>query len=60
GHRVVHGGERFAASVWITDDVLQAIYDNVPLAPLHNPPNIQGIEAIKALLPDIPQVGVFD
>ena len=60
GHRVVHGGEQFAGSVRITDDVLQAIYDNVPLAPLHNPPNIQGIEAIKALLPETPQVGVFD
>jgi acetate kinase len=60
GHRVVHGGEKFAGSVRITGEVLQAIYDNVPLAPLHNPPNIQGIEAIKALLPDIPQVGVFD
>jgi len=60
GHRVVHGGERFAASVLITEEVLQAINDNVPLAPLHNPPNIQGIEAIRALLPDIPQVAVFD
>ena len=60
GHRVVHGGEQFAGSVRITDEVLQAIYDNVPLAPLHNPPNIQGIEAIRALLPDLPQVGVFD
>ena len=60
GHRVVHGGEQFAGSVRITGEVLQAIYDNVPLAPLHNPPNIQGIEAIEALLPEIPQVGVFD
>lgn len=60
GHRVVHGGERFASSVLITDEVLQALYDNIPLAPLHNPPNIQGIEAVKALLPDVPQVGVFD
>ena len=60
GHRVVHGGEQFAASVRITAEVLQALYDNVPLAPLHNPPNIQGIEAISALLPDTPQVGVFD
>jgi acetate kinase len=60
GHRVVHGGERFAGSVRITDEVLQALYDNVPLAPLHNPPNIQGIEAMAALLPDLPQVGVFD
>ena len=60
GHRVVHGGEQFAGSVRITDEVIQALYDNVPLAPLHNPPNIQGIEAVMALLPDLPQVGVFD
>ena len=60
GHRVVHGGEQFAASVRLSDEVLQALYDNVPLAPLHNPPNIQGIEAVTALLPDAPQVGVFD
>jgi acetate kinase len=60
GHRVVHGGEQFAGSVRITGQVLQALYDNVPLAPLHNPPNIQGIEAVTALLPDVPQVGVFD
>ena len=60
GHRVVHGGERFAASVRISDEVLQALRENVPLAPLHNPPNIQGIEAVTALLPDVPQVGVFD
>jgi acetate kinase len=60
GHRVVHGGERFASSVRLNDQVLQALYDNVPLAPLHNPPNIQGIEAVTALLPDAPQVGVFD
>ncbi len=60
GHRVVHGGERFAGSVRITGEVLQAIYSNIALAPLHNPPNIQGIEAITALLPDLPQVAVFD
>ncbi len=60
GHRVVHGGERFAGSVRVTEDVLQALYDNIPLAPLHNPPNIQGIEAVAALLPNVPQVGVFD
>jgi acetate kinase len=60
GHRVVHGGERFAASVRINADVMDALFDNVPLAPLHNPPNIQGIEAVTALLPDIAQVGVFD
>lgn len=60
GHRVVHGGEQFARSVRITGEVLQALYDNVPLAPLHNPPNIQGIEAVTALLPHVPQVSVFD
>ncbi len=60
GHRVVHGGERFAASVRIDDEVLEALYENIPLAPLHNPPNIQGIEAVAALLPQVPQVGVFD
>jgi acetate kinase len=60
GHRVVHGGEQFASSVRIDGDVMHALYDNVPLAPLHNPPNIQGIEAVTALLPDVPQVGVFD
>jgi len=60
GHRVVHGGEQFAGSVRITGAVLQAVHDNIALAPLHNPPNIQGIEAMAALLPDLPQVGVFD
>jgi acetate kinase len=60
GHRVVHGGERFASSVRIDGEVMDALYANVPIAPLHNPPNIQGIEAVTALLPDIPQVGVFD
>ena len=60
GHRVVHGGERFAESVQINAEVMQALVDNIPLAPLHNPPNIQGIEAVTALLPEVPQVGVFD
>lgn len=60
GHRVVHGGEQFAESVLITEQVLQAIRDNIPLAPLHNPANIQGIEAMQSLLPGIPQVAVFD
>ncbi len=60
GHRVVHGGEQFAESVLISDEVMIALYANVPLAPLHNPPNIQGIEAIRSLLPDLPQVAVFD
>jgi acetate kinase len=60
GHRVVHGGERFAQSVQITGEVMDALYANIPLAPLHNPPNIQGIEAVAALLPQVPQVAVFD
>lgn len=60
GHRVVHGGEKFAASVMIDDEVMKALYDNIELAPLHNPPNIQGIEAVTELLPNVPQVGVFD
>jgi len=60
GHRVVHGGETFSGSVLITDQVLKALKDNIELAPLHNPPNIKGIEAVKELLPDIPQCGVFD
>jgi len=60
GHRVVHGGERFASSVRIDQEVMQALYDHVDLAPLHNPPNIMGIEAVAAVLPDVPQVGVFD
>ncbi|MBN2430977.1 MAG: acetate kinase [Acidobacteria bacterium] len=59
GHRVVHGGETFSGSVLITDKVVQTLKDNIQLAPLHNPPNIQGIEAAMALL-DVPMVGVFD
>jgi acetate kinase len=60
GHRVVHGGERFASSVKITDEVIEEIQANAFLAPLHNPPNIQGIKAAMELLPDVIQVGVFD
>jgi len=60
GHRVVHAGEKFASSVLITKDVIDALEECVPLAPLHNPANLQGIEAILDVLPDIPQVGVFD
>ncbi|HEX3073667.1 MAG TPA: acetate kinase, partial [Ignavibacteriales bacterium] len=60
GHRVVHGGETFSGSVLITDQVLQALKDNIELAPLHNPPNIKGIEAVKKLMPAVPQCGVFD
>ena len=60
GHRLVHGGEKFKSSVLITDEVIQKMEECIDLAPLHNPPNLKGIYSIKALLPDIPQVGVFD
>lgn len=60
GHRVVHGGEDFSRSTIIDDDVLQAIERNCELAPLHNPPNLTGIMACRELLPDVPQVAVFD
>ncbi|HOT02195.1 MAG TPA: acetate kinase, partial [Acidobacteriota bacterium] len=60
GHRVVHGGETFTGSVRITDAVVQTLKDNIQLAPLHNPPNIVGIEAAMAILPNVPMVGVFD
>ncbi len=60
GHRVVHGGEAFAESVIIDDEVMKAINDNVEIAPLHNPPNIIGIEACKEIMGDIPMVAVFD
>ncbi|MDD3751446.1 MAG: acetate/propionate family kinase, partial [Tissierellia bacterium] len=60
GHRVVHGGEKFACSVVINDEVIDTMKENIGLAPLHNPPNIIGIEACKEILPDVPMVGVFD
>jgi acetate kinase len=60
GHRVVHGGETFSDSVLITEDVMKVLKENIELAPLHNPPNIKGIEAIKSHLPGVPQVAVFD
>ena len=60
GHRVVHGAEHFKSSVLITDEVIKVMESCVDLAPLHNPPNLKGIYAMKALLPDVPQVGVFD
>ena len=60
GHRVVHGGEKFASSIVIDDEVMDALHDSIDLAPLHNPPNIMGIEACKELMPDTPMVGVFD
>ena len=60
GHRVVHAGEKFACSVKITDEVVKALEECVQLAPLHNPPNLLGIEACKQLMPETPMVGVFD
>ena len=60
GHRVVHGGEHYADSVLIDDEVMKVIDECSELAPLHNPPNIAGIEACKALMPDTPMVAVFD
>ncbi|SCL66206.1 acetate kinase [Micromonospora citrea] len=60
GHRVVHGGKRFGEPVLVDDAVLAAIRDLIPLAPLHNPANLTGIEVALAALPDVPQVAVFD
>lgn len=60
GHRVVHAGEKYAGSVLITDDVIKALEECIDLAPLHNPANLQGIAACKALMPNTPMVGVFD
>jgi len=60
GHRVVHGGEKYAESVLIDEDVMKALDDFVKLAPLHNPPNIIGINACKELMPNTPMVAVFD
>ncbi len=60
GHRVVHGGEKFAKSVIIDDAVKEMIRQCYDIAPLHNPANMTGIEAMEALLPGVPQVGVFD
>lgn len=60
GHRMVHGGESFSESVLLDDKVLAAFEACNDLAPLHNPANLKGVNAVKALLPNIPQVGVFD
>ncbi len=60
GHRIVHGGERFAEATLITDDVIKAIEECNDLAPLHNPANLIGINACKKLMPNTPMVGVFD
>ena len=60
GHRVLHGGEKFSASCLIDDAVIEAIKENIPLGPLHNPANLMGIEACQKVLPNVPQVAVFD
>ena len=60
GHRIVHGGEKFASSVVITDEVLEAVAQCNDLAPLHNPANLIGINACKGLMPGVPMVAVFD
>lgn len=60
GHRLVHGGEKFATSVIINDEVIEKVKECITLAPLHNPAGILGIEACEALMPGVPMVGVFD
>ncbi len=60
GHRVVHAGEKFAYSVMLNEDVMNALKECIEIAPLHNPPNIMGIEACRDIMPNIPMVGVFD
>lgn len=60
GHRIVHGGEKFASSAIITDEMLKAVEECNDLAPLHNPANLIGINACKELMPGVPMVGVFD
>ena len=60
GHRMVHGGERFSESVLLTKEVLDAFAACNDLAPLHNPANLKGVNAVAAILPNIPQIGVFD
>ncbi|MFT3738617.1 MAG: acetate kinase [Breznakibacter sp.] len=60
GHRVVHGGEEFNSSVFITSEVIRKMEECIELAPLHNPPNLKGIYAVQQLMPHVPQVGVFD
>ena len=60
GHRMVHGGEKFNKSVVLTDEVLKTFEECIDLAPLHNPANLKGVEAVSELMPGLPQVGVFD
>ncbi len=60
GHRIVHGGDKFSSSVLITEEVKNAIRDCIVFAPLHNPPNLKGVEAVEEILPKVKQVAVFD
>lgn len=60
GHRIVHGGEKFAASVILTDEIIKQVEECNDLAPLHNPANLVGINSCKEVMPDVPMVGVFD
>ncbi len=60
GHRMVHGGERFNKSAFLTDEILAEVTKCIDLAPLHNPPNLKGVQAMEELIPGIAQVGVFD
>lgn len=60
GHRVVHGGGQFRKPALVDDGVISALKELAPLAPLHNPPNILGMEVTRALFPHVPQVAVFD
>ena len=60
GHRIVHGGEKFNNSAVINENVMEAVRECIDIAPLHNPPNIVGIEACQQIMPNVPMVGVFD
>ena len=60
GHRMVHGGETFASSVLLNEEVMKAVEENNDLAPLHNPANLMGVRTCMALMPGKPNVGVFD
>ena len=60
GHRVVHGGDRFSAPTLVDDQLLDVVSSLVPLAPLHNPANIEGVQVALRVFPDLPQVAVFD
>ena len=60
GHRIVHGGEKIASSVLLTEENIKAIEECIPLAPLHNPPNLMGVSAAQKVMPNVPHVGVFD